>query len=263
MKKKLLFGFIFMLICGMLSAQDLIVLKDGKIIKAKVLMIGYDGIEYKSFENQTGPSYKLPVNEILSLQYENGTVENLSLFQTQTEEKKQSDASESSEDIGRLFVRDGHHIYGSNGKELDSDEKIERLFKTNPAAFDAWSSSAAPRRANIAMKILTPVLTGISGVLYIAGTICIVDSYNYYDNYYYYYGSNYYYNTGVNLICAASTFLAMGIAAGVMIPVTRSIQNRRVQEAVDFYNGGLHSKNKASLDFGVTNSGGLGFMLKF
>ena len=57
------------------NAQDLIVLKDGNIIEAQVLEISSTDIRYKRFNHLDGPTIVVSVNNVLSIRYENGTVE--------------------------------------------------------------------------------------------------------------------------------------------------------------------------------------------
>ncbi|NSW93448.1 MAG: hypothetical protein HPY62_01935 [Bacteroidales bacterium] len=56
-----------------LIAQDLIIKKSGEEIKAKVLEIGIEGVTYKRYDNQSGPSYVVPKADISVIRYENGT----------------------------------------------------------------------------------------------------------------------------------------------------------------------------------------------
>lgn len=56
-------------------AQDLIVLKDGTVIKSKVTEIGIQEIRYKKWSNLEGPSYVIEKSDVLSINYENGEVE--------------------------------------------------------------------------------------------------------------------------------------------------------------------------------------------
>lgn len=60
--------------CGFASAaaQDVIVKKDGTTILAKVLAVGDDVVEYKKHSNLNGPTYKVNVDKLLSVNYENG-----------------------------------------------------------------------------------------------------------------------------------------------------------------------------------------------
>ena len=54
------------------SAQDMIVLKNGDIITAKVREINDSTIKYHKFTNLDGPIYSIGINKVLSINYENG-----------------------------------------------------------------------------------------------------------------------------------------------------------------------------------------------
>ncbi len=69
--KKLL--FIILLFCGgQLYSQDLIILKSGAEIEAKVLEINSKNIDYKKFSNINGPTYHLDKSEIFMIKYQSG-----------------------------------------------------------------------------------------------------------------------------------------------------------------------------------------------
>ena len=55
--------------------QDVILLKDGTEIKAKVTEIGVQDIKYKKFENLEGPVYVLKKSDVFMITYENGQKE--------------------------------------------------------------------------------------------------------------------------------------------------------------------------------------------
>lgn len=55
-----------------IMAQDIIVKKDGSTIKAKVEKVTDMVVEYKKFTNLTGPTYTVKIEELLSINYENG-----------------------------------------------------------------------------------------------------------------------------------------------------------------------------------------------
>lgn len=57
------------------SAQDLIVRKDGTVIQAKVTKVGISEVEYKKWSNQDGPQYSISVADILAINYKNGEKE--------------------------------------------------------------------------------------------------------------------------------------------------------------------------------------------
>ena len=39
-------------------AQDMVVMRDGTVVQAKVTKVGHDEVEYKKWNNQDGPHYK-------------------------------------------------------------------------------------------------------------------------------------------------------------------------------------------------------------
>lgn len=59
----------------LISAQDLIVKKDGDVIQAKVLKVGSTEVEYKKWSNQDGPLYSIEIGNILAINYQNGDKE--------------------------------------------------------------------------------------------------------------------------------------------------------------------------------------------
>ena len=54
------------------SAQDVIVKKDGSTIISKVLEVNQKDIKYKKHSNKNGPTYIIDKSEIMSINYENG-----------------------------------------------------------------------------------------------------------------------------------------------------------------------------------------------
>ncbi len=63
--------------------QDIITRKNGKTIPSKVLKVNPGIIEYKSFRNQQGPTYRLDVADISHITYENGTIDSFAVASTQ------------------------------------------------------------------------------------------------------------------------------------------------------------------------------------
>jgi hypothetical protein len=64
-------SFIFAI--SSLKAQDIITLKTGEDLKAKIMEIGLNDVKYKKFENLNGPTYTLNKSDIFMIKYENGT----------------------------------------------------------------------------------------------------------------------------------------------------------------------------------------------
>lgn len=72
MKKKLIVITLFLLI-GSLSAQDKIYFNDGSTIEAKVLVVSESKVQYKNFDNQSGPTFEIGLSKINMIIYENGS----------------------------------------------------------------------------------------------------------------------------------------------------------------------------------------------
>ena len=66
--------FLFLGICSV-DAQDLIILKDGKVIESKVTEISTTEIRYKRFDHLDGPTIVISADKVLSIRYQNGKVE--------------------------------------------------------------------------------------------------------------------------------------------------------------------------------------------
>jgi hypothetical protein len=76
MKPFCIFTVVFLLagICSV-NAQDMILLKDGNTIEAKVTRISPREIRYKRLDHLDGPTIIIPIANVLSIKYENGAYE--------------------------------------------------------------------------------------------------------------------------------------------------------------------------------------------
>ena len=77
MKRFYILAFLFLIMGGafFVNAQDLIILKDGSTIEAKVLEISPTEIRYKRFDHLDGPTIVIMAIDVLSIRYENGRTE--------------------------------------------------------------------------------------------------------------------------------------------------------------------------------------------
>lgn len=73
MNKRILLSVLW-IICATIGglAQDVIVKQDKSTILAKILKVTASEIEYKRFSNPNGPTYTIPVTDVVSINYENG-----------------------------------------------------------------------------------------------------------------------------------------------------------------------------------------------
>jgi hypothetical protein len=63
----------FLLISATLSAQDIITLKNGEEIKAKVTAVNPNDIQYRKFNDNDGPLYTKYKSEVFMIKYANGS----------------------------------------------------------------------------------------------------------------------------------------------------------------------------------------------
>ena len=75
---KQLLVFMFLLCTMSVSAQDVIVKKDGSRILSKVLEVGQEIIKYKKFDNLEGPTYTIQKSELQAINYQNGAKDTFS-----------------------------------------------------------------------------------------------------------------------------------------------------------------------------------------
>ena len=72
MKKLFLIISLIAGLCISAAAQDIIRTKDGRTIEAKITEVGTSTLSYKRYSNPNGPTFTLQLNQIDSIQYENG-----------------------------------------------------------------------------------------------------------------------------------------------------------------------------------------------
>ena len=90
-------------------AQDIITMKNGVDVKAKVLEVLPNEIKYKQFENQDGPTFTVRKADILMVTYENG----------QRDMMKKNGGDSLSADDGKIWASDPDQIRnGMKYKEL-------------------------------------------------------------------------------------------------------------------------------------------------
>jgi len=74
MNRMYIFIFYLLLIgTAITNAQDLVILRDGTIIEAKVTEISQTDIKYMCFDHLDGPVIVIPRTQVLVIRYENGT----------------------------------------------------------------------------------------------------------------------------------------------------------------------------------------------
>ena len=230
-------------------AQDVIVVHGNKEIWAKVVSISSDGVEYRLYDEEDSPLYKLQLQEVVSLRYENGRVEDLSLFLPKANEKQAEKTAPPQE---LEYFEDGNVFY-LDGRRL-SDAAIERTLLSNSKALYAWKKGNSFKVANKAMKIATGVLVGTGGALSLyslrVATFGLSEFARKADNWVW--------------ICyfTGNMLFLSGVVTGIMIPAMKVRYQSWYSGAAEIYNKGVKSKNTVSLHIGATENG-LGVSLRF
>lgn len=74
--KRLFFTMFAFFVCVVVSADDVIVLRSSKRISANILEVSKTEVRYKEASNPDGPTFVLDTDDILSVIYSSGTVQN-------------------------------------------------------------------------------------------------------------------------------------------------------------------------------------------
>ena len=73
MKAKIILTSILLAFCAEAFAQDIIHTTDRRTIEAKILEITDDDILYKTYDNLGGPDYRMSIDRVERIVFENGT----------------------------------------------------------------------------------------------------------------------------------------------------------------------------------------------
>lgn len=126
---KSLFTVFLLLFALNIFSQDFIILKNGDEIKAKVLEINENSIDYKKFSNVNGPTYQMNKSEIFMIKYASGDKD---VFNTSQTNKQVVEPSNINRNYKQEFIynpnigtpncqvqkRRGAKIYGNRGNEV-------------------------------------------------------------------------------------------------------------------------------------------------
>lgn len=74
--KRLFFTMFAFFVCVAVSADDVIILRSSKRISANIIEVGKTEVKYKEVTNPNGPTFVLDTDDILSIIYSSGTVQN-------------------------------------------------------------------------------------------------------------------------------------------------------------------------------------------
>jgi hypothetical protein len=238
--KKILFILVALVYGHALLAQDIITLRSGEEIKAKVQEIGTDNVKYKKYDNLSGPIYTLMKSEIFMIKYENGDKD---IFK-ETESPVEPNAAVKPQ-ASVLRREEGRTIINVDEAKRLTTEEAKVIFAAVPAALEDYESGI--RYDNAAT-----VCVGIGGCAMSVGLIILMLE-----------------DSDINAEndeqIAAPLLIGGGLGVGLVGLLFYGVAVMQWDSAVTLYNG---AKNKThvqstSLNFGLTRSGGIGFTLNF
>jgi hypothetical protein len=187
MKKiKLFITALFLLTAFFTKAQDVITLKNGEEIKAKVLEVGLGEIKYKKADNPNGPLYTTSKTLVFMIRYENGTKD---VFTAPS--------------MGAPDMRGDAHGYRGDNK--GDYEMLMHKYRRSLAGGIVMTAIGVP---------MIPIGLGLT-----IGGIAASNSYDMYGNYYRNDGAG-------PMVVSGVLFLAGGIAMTVVGPIKISKAKR-------------------------------------
>ena len=250
--KKMLLILVVVIGFGVISnAQDIILKKDGLELKTKVLEITEQQIRFKEFDFQNGPTRNLNISEVFMITYENGKKEvfnkplekeNISISKALIQEEKiEETAKQNHTNLLESLSIQGNKIYASNGVQLSKDE-VRNKMQIVPAALAQYDQGRSIRGVGFVFFIPQCILLG-AGIGTLIGTLM---------------GGKIQYTT---------TYILSGasIACGIPAIICFTVGNKQIQNSIGTYNRGINQKNMSalSLNLGITQSGGIGIILKY
>lgn len=248
MNRKLLFCVLMVAVAGNIAAQDIIE-TTSSTIEGKVVEISQTEIKYKEQTHLDGPSYVLPLSEVKSITFENGTVK---LFKKDVVESagKQNAAAPSLSAITKL-----DDVYYMDGKPLSQERYEHFLMENCPDAYLSMQRGKKLCKTGWGLLIpgivLSAVGTGLmsSGLAGLAGLATPL------------YGDDAYGVWQTNKMVAGCLVFAAGHALGIASIPCLVVGNIKKNNAHEVYNAQCVQQT-ASLNLQLQTSGnGVGLAL--
>jgi hypothetical protein len=219
---------ILTLICctNILWAQDIITLKNGNEIQAKVLEVGTHDIKYKKFENQEGPTYTTLKAEIFMIKYQNGDKD---VFTS-----KPIPEADNSMSNHLLYAQ---YQVSKNGNVLKRNA-VKTIISSNQAALKLYTKGCKQYDAGFALSIIGAGGVGAGLSLLIIGLR----------------------DDQINMLMGGVWSLASGLV--FMLPGVLVLESgsKKMRTAINMYNNNVTA---CTLNFGIINTGGIRLVLKF
>ena len=230
--------FITFLLSVSVYAQDIITLRNGNEIKAKVLEISNTEVKYKRFDNLQEATIAIPSIDVFFILYENGTREVITPLSYEAPQQQQQAPSipQTFANTNLIYWRTsfwkGLVLYTDDNDNLSRND-IRRLLQTNQRALQLYDKSIRQRNTSLWLMLPYSVLLGV-------GTYFVLD-----DN-----------------MTGATTCYVAGLGFGIYGIVLANKSGNNLLESINTYNRGVHNSTNITLKFGITGNG-IGLVLNF
>jgi len=246
--KNTLVILIFSIFFGSMSAQDIIVLKDGTKIRSKVIEVFQDDIKYKKYENKQGPDYHVDIDIVKKIVYENGYVED---FLNVPKFKKREVVEEYTQI--REYPRISYDSKAKRKVRFTIDNRVVKrkevgdYVMVNKEAFINFEQAEKFH----GLDVTSQIIGGISffGIGVIGITVGVL--------------------TENNTLKLASAITGATLTAVFWVVDSHAIKKEKeyMRKAIDIYNNDLpyslrKKESRVYAQFGMTNNG-IGFQLRF
>jgi hypothetical protein len=149
--KKATLLLVAQIVARCLLSQDIIILKNGGELKAKVLEVSPDMVKYKKWDNQDGPSYSESKANITMIKYQNGTKDifsgentsNGGVLPSQSPELKQILMSPINGNTAADFIAGTATLHNDKNTGTAQSSNFIAIFTNTPGQFEYQSNLIA------------------------------------------------------------------------------------------------------------------------
>lgn len=253
--KKTIFNMLLSLcllfFCYTATAQDLIIKSDGSIIRALISEIDDFSILYHKWEDPSGPAFRIGLDKVIKVQYQNGTEQSFTKSQSQV--LNDNIFSSKLDRSGRLEYIGRGDFRLSGRKILDNSQYVE-LFAPE-GYYDTFKSAQTQRRMG---SVFIPLGAGLLGFGSLCAAISIINAVEYNKEAWQTEIWNDSFTKGY-MIASIAFYAVGGTLLSIGIPL-KIIGTNRLKGIADEYN--TRHSTTASLNIGPTPDG-FGMMLYF
>jgi|SRR5664280_1650084 len=227
----LLFGF-----DGSALAQDILILKSGKEIKANIIEESTDMVKYREYENPEGPLYSIGKDKIATIKYKKGAKEVPDINAGVQEKIIQETAIPLQSNTIQTLEYKKRYVL-SNGK-IQSVRKVKTLMEDYPEALDLYESGTT------LCSLSNACAGGVIVICFIATEV----------------------SNGMKDESKGKTivFTGLGISGALIISgiVLASSGKHKIRNSVRIYNSAINKPVACKLNFGIMGDG-IGLALRF